>query len=86
MDVPNGSQWTETINEGLTIWNMGLEPVESEDEGDSIEAEQAGSEDDADGETDSEFARSSNSSGSDEDADADGETDSEYAEEADEDF
>ncbi|KAA1078133.1 hypothetical protein PGT21_029243 [Puccinia graminis f. sp. tritici] len=81
MHLPDRHKWTEAINLGLGIWNIGLDPIQSDDE--HIDEYQPGSEDDAEGETDSEFARSSNSSGSDSDEDADGETDSEYDGEAD---
>ncbi|KAA1097528.1 hypothetical protein PGT21_010248 [Puccinia graminis f. sp. tritici] len=78
MELPDRHKWTEAIDLGLGIWNTGLDPIQSDDE--HFDEYQPGSEDDAEGETDSEFARSSNSSGSDNDEDADGETDSEYDE------
>ncbi|KAA1069479.1 hypothetical protein PGT21_026031 [Puccinia graminis f. sp. tritici] len=87
MDLPDRHKWTEAIDLGLGIWNIGLDPIQSDDK--HFDEYQPGSEDDAKGETDSEFARSSNSSGSDNDEDvdgkedADGETDSEYDGEAD---
>jgi hypothetical protein len=81
MDVPDGHKWTEAINLGHGIWNISSEPIQFDNE--DIDEYHPRSEDDAEGQTDSEFARSSNSSGSDNYEDAEGETDSEFDGQAD---